>query len=254
MIYKVYLIERYILELHAGDEILFLALIGVAVHGPGERREPPLHLLPEQSHTLDRLLPQMDIAIRNPAREIVRVNQIAGNILPGKEYQVRCNSNRQRGPHDNEHVRFPAKPRSVFGFKGRVLVKKENRGPELRTIGRQIPGKNRPFQRKILDAAEVEPTPGRGDFSQLAVKMDHFPAAGPFMEVIDILGDHRHVMDALQFRHDPVRLVRADRQKLPSSLVVEGKNPVRILMERGCRAELQGIGLPPQPVRIPEGA
>ena len=196
----------------------------------------------------------MDKAIRNPAREIVRVDQVAGYILPGKEYQIRCNSNRKRGPHDDEHVCVTAKPRNVFGYKGRVLVKKENRRPELRTIGRQIPGKDRPFKRKVLDAVEIQPAPGRGHFRQLSVKVDHFPAAGPFMEVIDILGDHRHVMDALQLRHNPVCLVWTDRQKLPSSLVVESKNLLRILVKRGCRAELQGVDLPPQPVRIPEGA
>ena len=93
------------------------------------------------------------------------------------------------------------------------LIEEDDGRAELRAIGRPVPYPDRHVQRVFLDAVRIQAVPRRSDFRQLSVEMDDPGTPGPLVEIVHVLGEHRHVVELFQRRNGSMGRIRRDLQE-----------------------------------------
>ena len=92
------------------------------------------------------------------------------------------------------------------------------------------------------------------DLHQLAVQVDDVRGAGLLVQVVDVLGDHHHLIFLLQSGHQPVALVGLDAPALAAQHVIEVGHQRRVGLPSLVRGHLcHGVFLP-QSVGVAEGS
>ena len=196
----------------------------------------------------------MCVAVSRCPRNVLWINQVDGCVGCHELHQPRCRIDIQAGADDDEDVGLR---RHLCGFLylGHGFAEPDDEGAQLASVGRrvadmdfQMVGRERPYLRRVVGSE------ARRHFHQLAMQVDNVGRTGPLVQVVYVLGDHRHVVISLQRGHKFMPPARTDGRQLLATLVVKVNHQFGIAVVAFDGGDVLHPVLLPQPTRIAESA
>ena len=129
------------------------------------------------------------------------------------------------------------------------FAEKYDERPQQRSVGRPLVGFLLPavdrYDERFVDAA--------AQLAQFSVQMQHARAAGPLVQVVDVLRDHVHVEMIFQSANGLVTCVRTASEQLAPPDVIELDDLFPVAGQCLGRADVLDAVFVPQTVRVAEG-